>query len=78
MSSRLPRMLPVIDAFTRSTRPACRRDDRDDEFGGVAERGVEQATEGGAGARRDLLRRLSHEAGERQHAEAGGDEDEHR
>ena len=40
-SSRLPMMLPVIDALTISTWPALQRDERDDQLRGVAERGVQ-------------------------------------
>ncbi len=54
------------------------RHDRDDELGGVAEGGVEQATERRAGAGGDLFGCLAHEPGEGEHAETGGDENEDR
>ena len=53
------------------------RHDRDDELRRVAERRVEQSADGGSGLGREVLGGLAHVAGERQHAEAGEDEDQH-
>ena len=50
----------------------------DDELGRVAERRVQEATECGAGALGEMLGRLPHQPGERQDADAGGQEDRQR
>ena len=41
-SSRLPTMLPVIEALTSATWPLPERDDGDDQLGRVAERRVQE------------------------------------
>ena len=77
MSSRLPRMLPVIDAFTRSTRPAWSATIAMMSSAALPNVALRSRPAWGR-TRRDLLRRLTHEAGERQHAETRGDEHEDR
>ena len=55
--------------------PRPQRHDRDDQLGGVAEGGVEEAADRRAGAMGQVLGGLAHVAGQRQHAEAGREED---
>ena len=44
-SSRFARIAPMIEARTISISPALQRHQRDDELGGIAERGVQQAAD---------------------------------
>ncbi len=49
-------------------------DEAEDDFGGVAEGGVEEAAEGGAGALGEMLGRFAHERGHGNDADAGEEE----
>ena len=59
-------------------RPRSQGDEGDDEFGGVAEGGVEQSAPGGAGAVGEVFGGLAHESGEGDDADAGEEEGEAR
>ncbi len=49
-------------------------ENRDDEFGGVAQRRVEQAADAGAGVRRQLFGGVPEESGHRDDSQRRGDE----
>ena len=72
----LPRMLPASVAFTVVVRPARKRDDRDNQFGGIAECRVEQATQPRPGIECDFLRRPAKKPGERDERERADEKDE--
>ena len=74
-SSRLPMMLPVIDALTTAVWCAAQRGDRDDQLGGVAERGVEEAAERRARAARQMFGGRADQARRRHQRDRRGRED---
>ncbi len=55
--------------------PAAKRRERDDHLGGVAERGVQQAADAGAGSLREPFRRSPEPGGKRHDRQASRDED---
>ena len=75
MSSRLPRMLPVIDALTSSTSPARSATMAMISSAALPKVALSSPPIVGPGAVRQVLGGLAHVAGQRQHAEAGGEED---
>ena len=58
-------MEPVICALTTSTAPFINTKTADDEFGGIAERNVEEAADRSTGDPGNLLCRLANVLGER-------------
>ncbi len=73
-SSRLPIMEPVMDALTSSSRPGLYRGDGDDEFGGVAQAGVEQGADARVGMRGQVFGRIADGGGQRDDADCGQEE----
>ncbi len=76
--SRLPRMLPVMEAFTRSTRPARSATSAMISSAALPKVALSRPPTVGPGAVGQVLGRLAHVARQRQHAETGGEEDPHR
>ena len=69
--SMLPMMEPVSEAFTISVSPGAQGHEGDDQLGGVAEGGVEQAADAGAGVVGQVLGGLAHEPGQGKDGQAG-------
>jgi len=69
-------MLPVKRSAHDAAEPVRHREQRDDQFGRVAEGGVEEAADTGAGVLGDVLGCLPDQPGERHQRDGGENEEE--
>ena len=78
MNSVLVTIAPAIDALTSVYLAGAQRSQSDDEFGQVAERGVEQSTDGVTGLRRNRFGRMAEQRRQRNDRQYGQHEQQGR